>query len=152
MITLPRILTAPLVIVLPFLLLATLLGFQINATFAQADFYIDELRRARVYAFLYDEALPEAIAKGMERTGELPLGLELSNEELASAVRQIAPPQWTQQQVEHATTELAPYLIGAEETFQIVVPVEERSEAALEVLKEELQGQARSSTRTSSTS
>ena len=142
MITLPRILTAPLVIVLPLLLMAALLGFQINATFAQPDFYIDELRRARVYAFLYDEAIPEAIAKGMERTGELPLGLELSNEEMASAVRQIAPPQWTQQQVEHAFSELAPYLIGAEQTFQIVVLLDEPADLALEVLKEELQGQA----------
>ncbi len=141
MITLPRILTAPLVIVLPFLLLAALLGFQINATFAQPDFYVEELRRAQVYAFLYDEAIPEAIAKGMERTGELPLGLELSNEDLASAVREIAPPKWTQEQVERATAELAPYVTGAEETFRIVVPVEERSEAVLEVLREELQSQ-----------
>ena len=70
------------------------------------------------------------------------MGLELSNEDLASVVREIAPPDWTQQQVEHVITELAPYLTGAEETFQIVVPVEERSEAALEVLREELQGQA----------
>ena len=142
MITLRRILTIPLVIVLPFLLLAALLMFQINTTFAQPEFYIDELRRARVYAFLYDEALPESLAESVNRTGELPLGLELRDEELAEAVRELAPPQWTQQQVEHAITELVPYVTGAEETFRIVVLVEGRSEAALEVLREVLQSQA----------
>ncbi len=88
---------------------------------------------SRTYDFVFDKMLTPAISGAID--GELPLGLEVSGDQVVSSVRRVLPEEWVNPQIESAVREITPYLIGREESFEIIVPLEGRMALALQEVK-----------------
>ncbi len=56
------------------------------------------LRKADAYNLLYDQQVIPTVEDAVDQ--ELPLGVELSADQVITAVRKVAPPDWVQEQVE----------------------------------------------------
>ena len=91
------------------------------------------LRKADGYNLLYEELVTPAIEDDLEE--RLPLGMDLSSERLVEAARRVAPPQWTEAQVEAALDEITPYIVGDRDTFEVRVELSDRVGIALEGVK-----------------
>jgi hypothetical protein len=74
------------------LLIVTLLTLRVNDTFLEEQFYKDQLVEADIYNFLYTDALTLAIDQQLEEAGGLPLGIDLTTEEIVAAVQATLPP------------------------------------------------------------
>ena len=81
----------------------------------------DLLRESEAYQLLYDELIAPKVLSSFGQTAELPYGIEVSDEEVLSAMKEVAPPDWVQQQVEMAIDEAGPYLVGREDHMQITI-------------------------------
>ena len=92
------------------------------------------ISKADGYNLLFDELVAPAIRD--LPTQELPFGERLDNEEMISSVRRIVPPEWIQVQVEAALDEVAPYVVGRRDAFEINVQLSDRVEIALAEVKE----------------
>ncbi len=80
---------------------AALLLLRVNDTVLSADFYIDQVRQADVFNFLYEEAIPSAV----DDMGEVDVGgAVLDLQGLAGrgtvVLKGFLPPEWVQEQVE----------------------------------------------------
>ena len=89
--------------------------------------------RSKTYDFVFDEILTPVISEAID--GELPLGLEVSADQVISSVRRVLPKEWVNPQIESAIRVVAPYLIGREESFEIIVPLDGRMALALQEVK-----------------
>ena len=139
-----RILTIPLIIILVVLLIAVLLVTQVNGTVGNPEFYNDQLRRADIYNFVYDEVLLAALDE-LEAgdSSDMPIDLTVIEDEVISAAREILPPEWLQAQVESGSNEIIPYLVCDTDHFAYTLVLKDRVEAASDVIKDDiLHGQA----------
>ena len=91
------------------------------------------LRKADAAGLLF-EALVEP---EMERAagGYVPFGLDVSAERLTESARRVVDPGWVQDEVDAMLDEVAPYLVGDRDTFEIHVDLAGRAEVALEEVK-----------------
>ena len=73
----------------------------------------------------------------MERAadGYVPFGLDVSAEGLTESAHRVAAPVWIQDQIDAALDEVAPYLVGDRNTFEIHVDLAGRAEVALEEVR-----------------
>ena len=122
------------------LFLVTLVVLRVNDTVLAADFYIDQLRKADIFTFLYDEAIPAALDETNQGSQDLPVNLEVVQDELLSSLREVLPPEWLQEQLELSIAEVVPYLEGDTDSFAIPIPLADRLETLGDVLKRELGG------------
>ncbi|MEX2431354.1 MAG: hypothetical protein WD645_05480 [Dehalococcoidia bacterium] len=128
------------VLVFPLIFLATLLTLRVNATVLEPDFYTGTLDRVDAYNFLYDHALPLTIgASGVDLEQDIPLGLQLTPETLAGYAREILPPAWLAQNTSSVLHQVLPYATGREESFRVEVRLDDRVEAAADVLRNVVQ-------------
>ena len=103
----------------------------------QAMILIEEvkllLRKADAGGLLF-EALVEP---EMERAAVayVPFGLDVSAERLTESARRVADPDWVQDEVDAVLDEVAPYLVGDRDTFEIHVDLAGRAEVGLEEVK-----------------
>lgn len=125
------------VIFLP-VFLATLVVLRVNDTALAADFYVEQLRKADVFNFLYDEVIPAAIDELGQGEGDPPPGLNLARDVLVVAMKETFPPEWLQEQSEDAITQLLPYLVGDSDGFTLSVDLAGRLEALGGVVEREL--------------
>lgn len=88
---------------------------------------------SKTYDFVFDQMLTPAIAGAID--GELPLGLEVSGDQVITSVRRVLPEEWVNPQIESAVREVIPYLIGREDGFEIIVPLDGRMAMALQEVK-----------------
>ena len=123
------------VLFIPFLLL-TLVVLRVNGTLLEPDFYKDELRKADVFTFLYDDVLPVAVDDALSGDTELPRGLNLTGEVVSARVQGVVPPEWIQEQVDGAVDRVGPYLTGQTDRFTVTVPLSDRADAALLAFQE----------------
>lgn len=134
-----RILTIPLIIIFVVLLIAALLVTQVNGTVGNPEFYNDQLRRADIYNFVYDEVLPAALDEiETDASSDIPIDLSAIEDEVISAAREILPPEWLQAQVESATSGVIPYLLGDTDHFTYTLVLKDRVEAAADVIKDDI--------------
>ncbi|MFC2017723.1 hypothetical protein ACFLTQ_00265 [Chloroflexota bacterium] len=106
------------------LFIPALLLTEANNTAASPDFYNDQLERADMYNFIHDEALPAALDEIEEdESSDLPVELADYKSDVVSALREILPPEWLQEQFESATGELIPYFRGSTDEFTINIQV-----------------------------
>ena len=91
------------------------------------------LRKADAGGLLF-EALVEP---EMERAAVayVPFGLDVSAERLTESARRVAGPDWIQVQIDAVFDEVAPYLVGDRDTFEVHVDLAGRAEVALEEVK-----------------
>ena len=101
---------------------------------------MDQLRKADLFNFLYDEALPTAVDE-IEPTDVA--GTSVVLRPLADrgvvALRGLFPPDWLQEQTEEIIEQLMPYITGDSDEFTILIPAADRLDALGRVLTEELQ-------------
>ncbi|MCH7626707.1 MAG: hypothetical protein IIC83_12360 [Chloroflexi bacterium] len=88
---------------------------------------------SKTYDFVFDQMLTPAIAGAID--GELPLGLKVSGDQVITSVRRVLPEEWVNPQIESAVREVTPYLIGREDRFEIIVPLDGRMALALQEVK-----------------
>ncbi len=110
------------------------------------------LRDAVADASLYDYLLDEAVRPAVEEqrtalASELPLGMSLTPEQVMDGVRTILTQEWLEAQVNGLLDELVPYAVGQSESFSFTLPLQDRAEAGLEVLRGWLLGSLGTGTR-----
>ena len=122
------------------LLFVTLIVLRSNDTLLSADFYVNQLRKANLFNFLYDEALPAAVDE-IEPTDVA--GTSVVLRPLADrgvvALRGVFPPEWLQEQTEEIIQQWLPYITGDSDEFTILIPAADRLDTLGRVLTEELQ-------------
>ena len=122
------------------LLLVTLIILRSNDTLLSADFYVDQLRKADLFNFLYDEALPAAV-DDIDDTDVAGTSVDLRPlaDRGVVALRGLFPPDWLQEQTEEIIQQWMPYITGDSDEFTILIPAADRLDALGRVLTEELQ-------------
>ncbi len=122
------------------LLIVTLLTLRVNDTFLEEQFYKDQLVEADIYNFLYTDALTLAIDQELEKAGGLPLGVDLTTEEIVAGIQATLPPDWIQNEVEKTLDDVVPYLTGETDSVSLSVDLADRADVALLVISELLSG------------
>ena len=83
---------------------------------------------------LYKELVEPELKKPLGDTVLLPLGVALTQEEVLDALRQVAPPEWVEEQALMVINDAAPYLTGRSDSFLTVVSLAENKRLAREVI------------------
>ena len=121
--------------------------FEINVQLAdRAEIALDEikalLRDADAYELLYSEVVEPELRRAIGGSVELPFGVSVTEDEVLSALRQVAPPQWVQERAEEVIDDAAPYLTGQVDSFESRVSLVENKQAAREVISDLVSGRA----------
>ena len=134
-----RILTIPLIIICVVLLIILLPVSQVNDTAGNPGFYKDQLQKADVYNFVYDELLPTGLDElESGHLSDIPIDTADIKQEIVSATRKILPPEWIQDRLESAIDTIGPYFLGDTDRFTHTVPLIDRVEMAAKVIKEDI--------------
>ena len=75
------------------------------------------LRESDAYELLYSEVVEPAVLDNLGAAVELPFGVTVIEEEVMSALRRVADPQWVQRQAEMVIDDASPYITGKVDTF-----------------------------------
>ncbi|MEE8517749.1 MAG: hypothetical protein V3S98_01325 [Dehalococcoidia bacterium] len=86
------------------------------------------------YEYLLEEQIAPVVQSGLGAAIDLPYGVTVSNEEVVAALGEVLPPEWVADRVEEAIEQIGPYLIGETDTFTLVIPLKDRTEAAAATL------------------
>ena len=92
------------------------------------------LRESDAYDLVYDEVIAPQVEESLGEIVELPYGITVTNDEVLSALRQAAPPDWVQEQAERVIDEASPYLTGRSETLDISVLLADNKRAARDII------------------
>jgi hypothetical protein len=139
MMWLRRISAIPLIIIFVILFVSVLVATQVICSFANPGFYNDQLRRADMYNFVYDKALPAALDQvKTDVSADFNINVDAIKAPVASAARKIAPPEWLQEQAETATETMIPYFTGRTDSFIYTLMLKDRVEIAAEVVKSDI--------------
>jgi hypothetical protein len=130
MIWLRRFLAVNLSILFLPIFVAALLLLRVNGTVLSADFYVDQVRQADIFNFLYDEAIPSAV----DDMGPVGIGgVVVDLRDLAGrgtvVFKEFLPPEWVQEQVETVIRQGVPYVAGSTDEFRVPLPVADRVDA-----------------------
>ncbi len=142
MIWLRRTLAVLLILLFIPLFVAALLLTRVNGTVLSADFYVGQLRKADVFHFLYQDALPAAFDELGQDNKDLPVDPAVFEETITSSLQRTLPPEWLEEQTESAVKQLVPYFVGDRDQFTVTVPLADRIEALGTTLKEEITSRA----------
>jgi len=139
MIWIRRTIALPLAFIFSVLFIVLLVGFRINATIGNPDFFVSQLRQADVYNFIYEDVLPVALEE-VDPGEELESYIDISQLQphVIDLVRQSLPPEWLQLQVENTIYAVLPYIIGDTEGFVLTIPLKDRVEAVAQATKNTL--------------
>lgn len=94
------------------------------------------LRRVEAYDLLYDEVIEPEVQKQLGDAVELPFGFSITNKEVLSALRRVAPPNWVRSEAERLIDEAAPYLSGETDRFATSISLVDNKRDAKEVVLE----------------
>ena len=93
------------------------------------------LRETNAYDLLYDEVIaPQVTERLGDTVGGLPFGVAVTSDEVISALRDVAPAEWVQQQAERVIDDASPYLTGQVDDFATEISLEENKQQARRVL------------------
>ncbi len=137
MLWLRRVSAVLLAVIFVILALLVMVAFRVNATIGNPDFYTEQLQRADVYRFIYDDVLPAALEESGigEDAGGVGVILSPLQPHLVNVVRQTLPAEWLQTNVEHVFDEVVPYVWGETDTFRIDIQLKDRVKAGAEAIK-----------------
>lgn len=138
MLWLRRIIAGFLALVFVVLFIPLLVVFRVNATILNPNFYVDQLRRADTYNFLYSDVLPQAL----ERADLGGPNLSWTKSHLLFIANQTVPPPWLQTQTEQVIKAALPYVCGDTQNFRVTVPLKDRAQAAASAIKSTLHQEA----------
>ena len=115
--------------------------FEINLPLAdRAEIALGEvkslLRETDFGELLYTEVVEPQLFKSLGQAVQLPLGVAITNEEVLSALRQVSPPSWVEEQALMLIDEASPYLTGKADSFSAEVSLVENKRLARDVISE----------------
>lgn len=93
------------------------------------------LREGDVYNLLYDEVIDPKVVEFIRGGFDLPYGVAVVESEILSALREVAPVDWVQQEVEGVIDSAGPYLVGASDTLSVTVSLEDNKTDATKVIE-----------------
>ncbi len=93
------------------------------------------IRDADTYTFLIDEVVEPEVVKNRGLLNNLPYGLSLTPRKIVAGVVEVVPQQWLDQRVGEVVDEVTPYIIGKRDSFSVLIPLQDRADAALPVLE-----------------
>src|SRR3989304_1266495 len=98
MIIFRRIIAVPLALVFILLFVFLLVVHRTNATAGNPDFYIDKLRQADVYNYMYHDILPAALEEIEADVGanDFPVEFAILKSHAPGVMDQALPPEWLQ--------------------------------------------------------
>jgi hypothetical protein len=141
MIWLRWLLAFPLIIILILVLFFVVLITQVNNTIGSPDFYNQQMVKADVYNFVYDDLLPVIIDEvEANESYDIPIDLNAIEDDLIAVARKVAPPSWLQGRFEGATAVVIPYVVGDSDSFAYTLPLKDRVQAAADAVKEDILG------------
>ena len=123
------------VILFPVLLFVS----QVNSTVGDPDFYNQQMEKADVYNFVYDEALPAALDEAeSDDPSDNPIDTDAIEDEIIAVARKILTPEWIQEQFELATEQIIPYFLGESDGFTYIAGLKDKVQAAPRIIREEI--------------
>ncbi len=150
LILLRRIFAIILIPVFLMLFLLTLLIWQILATIGDPEAIKEELVKADIYNFIYDDVMEPLLIDALEEVVadpgkllnddliELEIRPETDSPEIVGLLRYFLPPDELQARVEHVIDEFVPYITGDTDEFQIQLRLGERVRAWPELVASRL--------------
>ena len=116
------------------------LEIRIRLDDAQAEIALEEikavLREADSYDLLYTGVVERPVEDRLGASVELPYGVEITSDEVVSALRQAASPAWVQQQAERLIDDASAYVTGRSDGFSTEISLTRNKEEAASVLTE----------------
>jgi hypothetical protein len=105
----------------------------------RADVAIDEIKallmKANFFEILLDEVFDSMLEGMMPQLTDLPFGVNITEEELSSVIRELFPQSWVEEQALGIIDEAGPYLIGKTDNFSVSIPLGERRDVALDSIE-----------------
>jgi len=113
---------------------------RVNSTAGNPDFYVDQLRQADVYNFIYDDLMPAALddVNFGSDDGEGIIDISTLKPHVLNVGKETLPPEWVQEQVESVIYSVMPYFLGDVESFEVTITLRDRVEAAFQAFRNEL--------------
>ena len=114
-------------------------GFKIHVKLDdRVEIALDEVKKlAReidAYELLYSEVIEPRVVDSIGESVELPFGLFITNDEVLSALRLTAPPEWVQEQAERIIDDVSPYVTGQADSFSTLVSLADNKIQARDVI------------------
>ena len=94
------------------------------------------LRASGAYESLYEQLIDPLVYDSLGGSIQLPYGILLDDKDIASALREVAPPEWTQERSEQIIDDATPFFMGRVDSFTSVVPLSDIKTRAVEELEE----------------
>ena len=104
---------------------------QVTSKLISTTFYLEIFEESDTYTFIVTD-LSNSVLEDIRRESQNPLIEEsgLSNELLTRSIEKIIPPQWIQRNFEANIEEIRQFVMGSDESFEISIPLNERSQTA----------------------
>jgi len=123
-------------ILIPVLLAMSLLG-ALKSTVFESSFYKEQLVKADVYKFIYDEVIPyEMKTRAGGAISDNLSSLGLSDEDLSKAVKTALTKDWAQKNTERVIDQVVPYLSGKKDSFTIRISVKDEAKIGIGLIKD----------------
>ena len=98
------------------------------------------LNSMNLHATLFDEAIPDGIANSYGSEIDIALGITLTAEEVASAIKVVITPEFLEDLQTQAAEDIGSYLTGKSETFTFNIPLAEQIDVVRREFSRILQG------------
>lgn len=123
------------VLILP--LVASVALMVVDHTLLRPQFASEQLAKADVYNFAYDEVLPLTLEEAAS-SNDSPLDLNAIAPDIISVTKKAMPPDWLRLNFERLVTTVYPYLLGDTEDFSYTLVLKDRADIAFAAIKEDL--------------
>ena len=126
-----RLIALPVLIMFIVIFQTAVLTQQATSKLISTTFYLEIFEESDTYTFIVTD-LSNSVLEDIRRESQNPLIEEsgLSNEVLTSSIEKIIPPEWIQRNFEVNIEEIRQFVMGSDESFEISIPLNERSQAA----------------------
>ena len=126
-----RLIALPVLVMVIVIFQTAVFTQQATSKLISTTFYLEIFEESDTYTFIVTD-LSNSVLEDIRRESQNPLIEEsgLSNELLTSSIEKIIPPEWIQINFEANIEEIKQFVMGSDESFEISIPLNERSQAA----------------------
>lgn len=94
------------------------------------------LREMNAADILYEQVVEPTVLDNLGQGVDLTFGVSVTESEVLGALREVAPPEWVQEQVELVIDEAGPYLAGKTDSFSIEVSLVDNKRLAGRIIED----------------
>ncbi len=92
------------------------------------------LREMDAADLLYDQVIEPIVVDSLGTTADLTFGVSVTEAEILGALREVAPTEWVEEQVDLVIDEAAPYLAGKTDSFSVDIFLVENKRLASDII------------------